>query len=147
MTLHGIGAMVGELSVEPLVQGGDHRGFGCSIDELGPAVNISVVDGNLNWLGRTKLVQARHVLAVNVRRAGEVASEKLLFYLLQMLPHELNLTCLRDRLCNDALGASLSSLDEDVGCGLTLERHDVLASLGNLGLTLGIGSNSQLGHG
>lgn len=147
MTVHGIGAMVRELGVEPPVQGGDHYGVGCPIGKFGSAVNIAVVDGNLARLCRVKRVQAWHVIAVNVRRAREVAVEKLLPYLLQMRPHELGLDRVGDILCNDALGASRGGFGEDMDCGLEAERHYVLASLGDFGLTLNIGSNGQWGHG
>jgi hypothetical protein len=146
MTLHGIGAMVGELRVEPLVQGRYHLRVGGPVREFCSAVDISVGDGNLAWFSRTKCVQAGHVLAVNMRRTGEVAFAELLLNLSQMRSHKLGLVRIGDVLDHDALDASVGSLGEDVGCILEAEWHDVLASLGDVCLALGVGSEDQYGH-
>ncbi|MDQ2987560.1 MAG: hypothetical protein M3R60_00480 [Pseudomonadota bacterium] len=87
MANHGIGAMVSDLGIEPFVQGGDHGARRSVIFQFRSTVNVSVVDGDLAGLCRTKLVQARHVGAVNVRRTFEVAFEKLLPDQLQMRSH------------------------------------------------------------
>jgi hypothetical protein len=64
---HGIGAMVGYLGVEPFVQGGDQDARRSAIFKFGSAVDVPVDDGDLAWLCGTKLMQAGHVCAVNVR--------------------------------------------------------------------------------
>lgn len=51
-----------------------------------PPFNISIPNGDLTCFGRTKFGCTGHVFAVNVGRIRKVALEKLLLYLLQVLP-------------------------------------------------------------
>ena len=53
-----------------------------------------------------------------------------------MLSHELNLLCIGGALGDDSLYATDRGLREDVRRGLEAERHDISATLRDLGLTL-----------
>ena len=64
--LHGILAMVRELSVKPLLQRNDQNWLDRFIAKSRSTPHILVVDGDLTGLCRSELRQSRHALTVNV---------------------------------------------------------------------------------
>ena len=64
--LHGILAMVGALSVKPLVQRNDQTWLDRFIAKSRSTLHILLVYGDLTGLCRSELRQSRHALTVNV---------------------------------------------------------------------------------
>ena len=91
VTGHRVAAVIGELGVEPLVQRGGQRRFLRRVAQLGAAFDGTVVDGQLPRAGRAQPGQPWHVVAMDVRRAGEIAGQELLPDLPQVPAHQLHL--------------------------------------------------------
>lgn len=69
IALHRVLAMVGKLGVKPLVKR-RYQGWIRGLEEqLGAAFDVCVLDRNLSRLDGFQVSQARHVLAMDVRRA------------------------------------------------------------------------------
>ena len=135
---HRIGAVVRQLGIELSMQRLDESRIICAVAQLCAGRHLLGVDAQLALRRGLQLGKSRHLLAVNMRRAGKVTGQELVLDLSEMSSEPLDLLGVRRTLGHDTLDSALRSFRENLLGGRQAERHQVGAALRYFGLPLGI---------
>ena len=115
MPRFGVLAVIGELGIEPSVQGCHEGSIRRGIRQLGASLYVLVGDGDLPRLGRLEFGESGHLSAMDVGWSRKVALEELLSDIPQMLANQLQLSSVRGFSGNDLLHAAFGRTGDDVG--------------------------------
>lgn len=136
MTGHGILAVVGKLSVKPLMQRRHELGVGRGVTQFGAILEVGVSNVDLPRTSCLQFGQAGHLLTMNASRPRKIALEELVSNLPQMLSRQTDLGNVVDVFDHHLLNTALGRLGENVGRRSQIEGHDVFATSRNVCLSL-----------
>ena len=128
---HRVWAMIGDLGVEPLVDGGDQGGISRGVGDLGAILEFFVLDAELPRFGLAKLGETRHIRPMDFRRIGKIAPAEFLRNLRQVLPYQCDLLSVGRVFGDNLLDSPGLGLVEDVLGLFEVERHDLRTAPGD----------------
>src|SRR6266508_3279416 len=138
-------AVIQELRAKPLMQGRDQPWVVGGIGQL-RAIPKSCVFNRDPGRPCFEVVEARHLLAVQARRIGEIAGTKLHGLTLQVLLNECDLRGVAGVFRDDLLHATGLGHSKDMRCFIQVEGHNVRAHLVDTRLPAGCSQGEPAGY-